>query len=125
MDKLHFKFHLQIFDSVGNEDNIKENTKEEKVTGPTEHYYLNVRQANNTKTKHSLQATECEAEKEFSQNKDVFVSFFLHVQKREGSFFFPLKKRGKKKEEEKKTALAPANLPSTKSWPRCRSRAAI
>lgn len=75
-----------------------------KVTGPTEHHYLNVRQANNPKTKYSLQGTECEAEKEFSQNKDLFVSFFLHVHNREGSFF-PQKMRGKKKEEGGKKLL--------------------
>lgn len=113
-----------IFDSSARwtmRTTLKETQKRMKVTGPTVHHYLNVRQANNTKTKHSLRATECEAEKEFSQNKDVFV--FLFACARKGGKFCPSKK--KEEEEEKKTALALANLPSTKSWPRCRSRAAI
>lgn len=95
-----------------------------KVTGPTEHHYLNVRQANNPKTKYSLQRTECEAEKEFSQNKDLFVFLFACAQ--QGGKFFPSKNEGKEERGRgEKTALALANLPSTKSWPRCRSRAAI
>lgn len=89
---------------------LKTTQKRRKVTGPTEHYYLNVRQANNTKTKHSLQATECEAEKEFPQNKDVFVSFFLHVQKREGSFFSPSKKYGKEERGRKKNCFGSCQL---------------
>lgn len=94
---------------------FKRTQKRIQVTGPTEHHNLNVREANNTKTKHSLQATEFEAEKEFSQNKDVFVSFFLHVQKREGTLF-PLKKERKEENGRKKNWLLPTYHPPSPGW---------
>lgn len=53
-----------------------------------------------------------------------FVSFAKALKRRgRESFFF--KKRGEWKRKKKNTASVAANLPSTKSWPRCRSIAAI
>lgn len=96
-----FKFHLQIFNSVGNEDNIRRTQKRIKVTGPTEHYYLNVRQANNTKQSTHYKQLNVKQKRNFLKTK-MFLCLSFCMCKKGGKFFSSQKKKERRKREEKK-----------------------